>query len=52
MLVHVPLESSDLQAILCEKGFKGDKPSLWVLQVKLGLSIYNTTISYKIITTI
>ncbi|XP_010914466.1 O-methyltransferase 1, chloroplastic isoform X2 [Elaeis guineensis] len=32
MLVHVPLESSDLQAILCEKGFKGDKPSLWVLQ--------------------
>ncbi|XP_026665274.2 putative S-adenosyl-L-methionine-dependent methyltransferase Mjls_1071 isoform X4 [Phoenix dactylifera] len=40
MLVHVPLESSDLQAILCEKGFKGDKPSLWVLQ---GLPLLTST---------
>lgn len=32
LLVHVPLESSDLQAILCKKGFNGSRPSIWVLQ--------------------
>lgn len=32
IIIHIPQESSDLQAILCKKGFNGSRPSLWVLQ--------------------
>ncbi|PIA61344.1 hypothetical protein AQUCO_00300708v1 [Aquilegia coerulea] len=32
LLVHVPSESSDLQEILCRKGFNGNRPSIWALQ--------------------
>ncbi|RRT62820.1 hypothetical protein B296_00016713 [Ensete ventricosum] len=35
ILVHVPLESIDLQAALYKKGFSGNKPSLWAIQVNL-----------------
>ncbi|XP_065025454.1 O-methyltransferase 1, chloroplastic-like [Musa acuminata AAA Group] len=39
-LVHVPLESIDLQAALYKKGFSGNKPSLWAIQ---GLPISTLT---------
>lgn len=32
VLVHVPLESTDVHGTLCRKGFSGNKPSLWILQ--------------------
>lgn len=32
LLLHVPLESLDIQKTLCKKGFSGAKPSIWVLQ--------------------
>ncbi|KAJ0927811.1 putative S-adenosyl-L-methionine-dependent methyltransferase [Helianthus annuus] len=30
--LHVPLESSDMQQLLCDKGFNGSRPSIWVFQ--------------------
>ncbi|KAI7753881.1 hypothetical protein M8C21_023555 [Ambrosia artemisiifolia] len=30
--LHVPLESSDMQQLLCDKGFNGGRPSIWVFQ--------------------
>ncbi|URE18830.1 hypothetical protein MUK42_31055 [Musa troglodytarum] len=39
-LVHVPLESIDLQAALYKKGFSGNMPSLWAIQ---GLPISTLT---------
>ncbi|XP_074577453.1 O-methyltransferase 1, chloroplastic [Curcuma longa] len=30
--LHVPLESTDLQLALCERGYNGNKPSLWAIQ--------------------
>ncbi|KAK1420474.1 hypothetical protein QVD17_22100 [Tagetes erecta] len=32
LLLHVPLESSDMQQLLCDKGFSGSRPSIWVFQ--------------------
>ncbi|KAD3068673.1 hypothetical protein R6Q59_017302 [Mikania micrantha] len=32
LLLHVPLESSDMQQVLCNKGFNGSRPSIWVFQ--------------------
>ncbi|KAM0954394.1 putative methyltransferase Ppm1/Ppm2/Tcmp, S-adenosyl-L-methionine-dependent methyltransferase [Dioscorea sansibarensis] len=32
MLLHVPSESSNIQEHLCEKGFNGNRPSVWALQ--------------------
>ncbi|KAF5181578.1 S-adenosyl-l-methionine-dependent methyltransferases superfamily protein, partial [Thalictrum thalictroides] len=32
LLVHVPSESSDIQEILCRKGFNGNRPSVWAMQ--------------------
>ncbi|KAJ0979791.1 hypothetical protein J5N97_015265 [Dioscorea zingiberensis] len=32
MLLHVPSESSNIQELLCEKGFNGNRPSIWALQ--------------------
>ncbi|KAG6531685.1 O-methyltransferase 1, chloroplastic-like isoform X1 [Zingiber officinale] len=32
ILLHVPLESTDLQLALCERGYNGNKPSLWAIQ--------------------
>nr|XP_043621015.1 O-methyltransferase 1, chloroplastic [Erigeron canadensis] len=32
LLLHVPLESSDLEQILRDKGFSGSRPSIWVFQ--------------------
>ncbi|XP_068664131.1 O-methyltransferase 1, chloroplastic [Aristolochia californica] len=32
LLLHVPLESSDIAGDLLQKGFSGNKPSLWMLQ--------------------
>lgn len=32
MMIHVSLESTDVQALLQSKGFSGCKPSLWALQ--------------------
>ncbi|KAA8543088.1 hypothetical protein F0562_021417 [Nyssa sinensis] len=32
LLLHVPLESSDLQEILHSRGFNGNRPSIWVFQ--------------------
>ncbi|KAL5701302.1 hypothetical protein ACHQM5_026652 [Ranunculus cassubicifolius] len=29
---HIPLASSNMQEILCRKGFNGNRPSIWVLQ--------------------
>lgn len=44
VLLHVPLESFDIQAALYEKGFSGVRPSLWVLQVICRLHF--CTVSY------
>lgn len=32
LFLHVPWESSDIQQILCSKGFSGNRPSIWALQ--------------------
>ncbi|KAI8549001.1 hypothetical protein RHMOL_Rhmol07G0317100 [Rhododendron molle] len=32
LFLRVPLESSDIQQILCNKGFNGNRPSIWALQ--------------------
>ncbi|KAI3741790.1 hypothetical protein L1987_59467 [Smallanthus sonchifolius] len=32
LLVHVPLESSDMQQLLCDEGFSGSRPSIFVFQ--------------------
>ncbi|XP_023763076.1 O-methyltransferase 1, chloroplastic [Lactuca sativa] len=32
LLLHVPLESSDMQQLLRDKGFNGSRPSIWVFQ--------------------
>ncbi|KAJ9551795.1 hypothetical protein OSB04_015840 [Centaurea solstitialis] len=32
LLLHVPLESSDMQQLLSDKGFNGCRPSIWVFQ--------------------
>ncbi|KAL8192010.1 hypothetical protein R6Q57_028131 [Mikania cordata] len=32
LLLHVPLESSDMHQVLCDKGFNGSRPSIWVFQ--------------------
>ncbi|KAI3773157.1 hypothetical protein L6452_04360 [Arctium lappa] len=32
LLVHVPLESSDMQQVLRDNGFDGCRPSIWVFQ--------------------
>ncbi|KAL6957901.1 hypothetical protein U1Q18_034336 [Sarracenia purpurea var. burkii] len=29
---HIPLESSDIQQMLCSYGFNGNRPSIWALQ--------------------
>lgn len=47
-LVHVPLESIDLQAALYKKGFSGNKPSLWAIQVKFGFALYFLKFLYPI----
>ncbi|RWV91025.1 hypothetical protein GW17_00046721 [Ensete ventricosum] len=46
ILVHVPLESIDLQAALYKKGFSGNKPSLWAIQVKFGFALYFLKLLY------
>jgi hypothetical protein len=33
LFLHVPLESSDIQHSLLAKGFNGNQPSVWVIQV-------------------
>ena len=30
---HVPLESPHVQLEICSRGFRGDQPSIWVMQV-------------------
>nr|GEV85723.1 putative S-adenosyl-L-methionine-dependent methyltransferases superfamily protein [Tanacetum cinerariifolium] len=32
LLLHVPLESSDMEQLLRDKGFNGSRPSIWVFQ--------------------
>ncbi|KAK6941000.1 Methyltransferase Ppm1/Ppm2/Tcmp [Dillenia turbinata] len=32
MFIHVPLESCDMQHVLCSKGLNGNRPSIWALQ--------------------
>ncbi|XP_010259529.1 PREDICTED: uncharacterized protein LOC104598930 [Nelumbo nucifera] len=32
LFLHVPLESSDIPATLCRKGFNGNRPSIWAFQ--------------------
>ncbi|XP_076924365.1 O-methyltransferase 1, chloroplastic-like [Bidens hawaiensis] len=32
LLRHVPMESSDIQQLLCDKGFNGSRPSIWAFQ--------------------
>ncbi|XWS36164.1 hypothetical protein CRYUN_Cryun20dG0061500 [Craigia yunnanensis] len=38
LFLHVPLESSDIQQTLCMKGFNGNRPSIWAIQVMKPLS--------------
>ncbi|KAG6535974.1 hypothetical protein ZIOFF_001009 [Zingiber officinale] len=38
ILLHVPLESTDLQLALCERGYNGNKPSLWAIQTAFPVS--------------
>ena len=33
LFLHVPLESSDLQQTLRAKGFNGNRPSIWAMQI-------------------
>ncbi|CAL9085765.1 unnamed protein product [Musa textilis] len=47
-LVHVPLESIDLQAALYKKGFSGNMPSLWAIQVRFGFALYFLKFLYPI----
>lgn len=49
VLLHVPLESSDVQATLCKKGFSGNKPSIWALQ---GLPLMTMTSFEDILSTV
>ncbi|RWR95273.1 Leucine carboxyl methyltransferase [Cinnamomum micranthum f. kanehirae] len=51
MLLHVPLESSDMHRILRRKGFSGIRPSIWVFQESrlfhfLGVQIWPFFYSY------
>ncbi|CAI9105416.1 OLC1v1004331C1 [Oldenlandia corymbosa var. corymbosa] len=43
LFIHIPSESSDIEVIMRKKGFKGTRPSFWVLQ---GLPLLNL-VSFK-----
>ncbi|XP_050235665.1 O-methyltransferase 1, chloroplastic [Mercurialis annua] len=49
MLLHIPLESSNIQQSLCSKGFNGNQPSIWAMQ---GLSIMTLASFEEILLTV
>ncbi|KMT06060.1 hypothetical protein BVRB_7g163850 [Beta vulgaris subsp. vulgaris] len=49
LLLHVSLESSDIQEVLQKKGFNGNRPSIWALQ---GLPLMTLTSFEDILTVV
>lgn len=41
LLLHIPLEPSNIQQALRSKGFDGNRPSVWIIQVSIDFFIQN-----------